>query len=208
MRLLSDLNRSGVDWRQAAQNGFILLKKDAPQIPVGTEVALVQFMMTLNRELQPVPTKIVESIRHRAYRNVDGSSTPETNTGVGMHVTEYTMKRRLLFNNLKHGGLEREPADLPQYRVIFQPQDAKDWGTDGRKVLFQQCADCHMSPRANRIGVHSMPSIVHMGGFDVGAQLGVARPLDPDKPDTRGKRAAKWKLQHETYRRLLDYVGR
>ncbi|MCH8830009.1 MAG: hypothetical protein IID45_10580 [Planctomycetes bacterium] len=33
---LKKLGKTGIDWQQAAQNGFILLKKDAPQIPVGT----------------------------------------------------------------------------------------------------------------------------------------------------------------------------
>lgn len=205
---LKKLDRVGVDWRQAAQDGFILLKKDAPQIPVGTEVALVQFMMVLDDELRPTPTKIVESIRHRTFRNTDGVSVPPTNTGLGMHVREYTLKRRMLFDDLDRGGLAREPDDLPLYRIIFQPDDAPDWGTDKRKVLFQQCADCHMSPKANRVGVHSMPSIVHMGGFDAGAQLGIAHALDPSKADTRGKRLARWKTQHETYRRLLEYLGR
>jgi len=207
-KYLSRLDKEGVDWRQAAQDGFILLKKDAPQIPVGTEVALVQFMMTLDTELRPTPTKIVESLRHRTYRNIDGSSTPPTNTGVGMHVREYTSKRRLLFDRLKRGGLAREPDELPIYRVIFQPANAPDWGTDKRKVLFQQCADCHMTPRADRTGVHSMPSIVHMGGFDAGAQLGIVHPLDPSKASVRGQRVARWKTQHETFRKLLDYLGR
>lgn len=202
------LDKQGVDWRQAAQDGFILLKKDAPQIPVGTEVALVQFMMTLDDELRPTPTRIVESVRHRTYLNTDGSSEPETNTGVGMNVMEYTMKRRLLFDDLRDGGLHREPDGWPQYRVIFQPPDAPDWGTERRKVLFQQCVDCHMTPRADRTGVHSLPSIVHMGGFDAGAQLGIAVPLDANKSETRGKRVARWKSQHETYRRLLEYLGR
>ena len=121
---------------------------------------------------------------------------------------EYTLKRRLLFNGLKNGGLQRESADMPQYRIIFQPENAPDWGTQGRKVLFQQCADCHTTPKADRPGVHSLPSIVHMGGFGAGAQLGIALPLDPTQPDTRGKRAAKWKSKHETYRRLLEHLGR
>ncbi|MBP85827.1 MAG: hypothetical protein CMJ64_03780 [Planctomycetaceae bacterium] len=203
---LSQLDREGVDWRQAAQIGFILLKKDAPQIPVGTEVALVQFMMTLNDDLQPTPTKIVEVIRQRTFRNVDGGSNPTTNTGVGMHVGEYTLKRRLLFDNLRKGGLQREPDDLPLYRIIFRPDAAPDWGTDGRKTLFQQCIDCHMTPKHDRTGVHSMPSIVNMGGFDVGAQLGIVHPLKPNEAGTRGKRTARWKAQHETYRRLLEHL--
>ena len=207
-KYLQRLDNVGVDWRQAAQDGFILLKKDAPQIPVGTEVALVQFMMTLDESLRPTPTRIVESIRHRTFRNVDGGSTPPTNTGVGMHVREYTLKRRLLFDNLRRGGLVREPDEQPLYRVIFQPDDAPDWGTAKRAVLFQQCADCHMTPNAARTGVHSIPSIVHMGGFDAGAQLGIAHPLDPSQATVRGQRVARWKTQHETFRRWLDYLGR
>jgi len=201
------LGRTGIDWRRAAQNGFILLKPDAPQVPVGTEVALVQFMMTLDDRLRPRPTRIVESLRHRQFRNVDGSALPDTNTGVGVEVTEFTLKRRLLFDRLDRGGLVPEPMDLRQFRIIFQPPDAPDWGTEGHKVLFQQCIDCHMTPRHDRTGVHSMPSIVHMGGFDAGAQLGVARLMDPLKSNTRGLRVAKWKSSHETYRRLLEALG-
>lgn len=128
-KYLKRLDTDGVDWRQAAQDGFIVLKTDAPQIPVGTEVALVQFMMTVDDSMRPTPTRIVESIRHRTFRNVDGGATPATNTGVGMHIREYTLKRRLLFDNLRHGGLVREPDDQPLYRVIFQPAYSPDWGT-------------------------------------------------------------------------------
>ncbi len=125
-----------------------------------------------------------------------------------MHVMEYTLKRRLLFDNLHAGGLQREPDDAPLYRIIFQPGDAPDWGTDRRKVLFQQCADCHMTPKATRVGVHSMPSIVHMGGFNAGAQLGIAHALESANRNIHAKRTARWKTQHETYRRLLDYLDR
>ncbi|MDP6444952.1 MAG: hypothetical protein QGG36_01205 [Pirellulaceae bacterium] len=209
VKYLNLLDAQGVDWRQAAQDGFILLKPDAPQVPVGTEVTLLQFMMTLDDKLRPTPTPIVESVRHRRFRNISGASEPHTNTGLGMHVMEYTLKRKLLFDDLQAGGLHREPDDRPLYLVIFQPPHAADWGTQGRKVLFQQCADCHLSPKANRLGVHSMPSIVHMGGFDAGAQLGIAKPLTPKQQNAnvKGKRVARWKTQHETYRRLLESLG-
>jgi hypothetical protein len=169
------------------------------------ELALVQFMMTLDDQLRPTPTRIVESVRHRTYRNVSGASTPETNTGLGMHILEYRLKRRKLFAG-DAGGLHREPDDVPTYRVIFQPTGAGDWGTDGRKVLFQQCADCHMSPAANRLGVHSIPSLVHSGGFDAGAQLGIVHSLEPHQAATHANRVARWKSRHETHRRLLDRV--
>jgi hypothetical protein len=205
---LKQLDAVGVDWRQAAQNGFMLLKADAPQIPTGTQFALVQFMMTLDDRLHPVPTKIVESVRLRVYMNVTGEGEPETNTGIGMNVSEYTLKRRKLFDELRDGGLVREPDELPAYRVIFNALNAPDWGHDGRTALFQQCADCHTTPKHDRLGVHSVPSIVNMGGFDAGAQQGIAVILSPDKSGVRGLRAARWKSRHETYRRLLEYVGK
>ena len=72
----------------------------------------------------------------------------------------------------------------------------------------ERCADCHMSPKADRTGAHSMPSIVHMGGFDAGAQPGIVHPLDPDEAGLRCQRAARWKTQHETNRRLLEHKRR
>jgi hypothetical protein len=205
---LKQLDAVGVDWRQAAQDGFILLKPDAPQIPVGTEVALVQSMMTLDDQLHPTPTRLVESVRMRNYLSTDGSNVGDTNTGLGMNVLEYTLKRRLLFDGLRAGGLAREDEHGPIYRVIFQGDEEPDWGHDRRKVLFQQCVDCHMSPNVDRKGVHSLVSIVHMGGFDAGAQPGIAVPVAAGTADVRGPRAARWKTNHETYRRLLEYLGR
>jgi hypothetical protein len=205
---LANLEVAGIDWRQAAQDGFILLTPQAPQLPEGTEFALVQQMLTLDDQLRLTPTPIVESVRLRSYPSVDGSDAADTNTGLGMNVMEYTLKRRLLFDNLRNGGLERENEHAPIYRVIFQGDDEPDWGHDRRKALFQQCVDCHMSPNADRLGVHSVASIVHSGGFDAGAQAGLALPATPDAGNFRGERAAHWKNTHETYRRLLEYVGR
>ncbi|MEO2013993.1 MAG: hypothetical protein ABGZ53_06440 [Fuerstiella sp.] len=206
---LKDLEDRRIDWKHAAQFGFIRLQNDAPQIPVGTEVLLLQQMIAMDDQLKPVPTNIVESVQFRAYRNIDGSGAPETNTGVGMNVLDYRMKRHLLFDGLSAGGLEREPEGEPQYRVAIGGSSprAPDWGYDDRKVLFQQCADCHMSPRVERLGVASMPSAVHSGGFGAGAMMGVSRPLQPDQIGLRGKRVARYKSRHESYRRLLEFLG-
>ncbi|MEX0978275.1 MAG: hypothetical protein WDZ48_05460 [Pirellulales bacterium] len=206
---LRELDEKGIDWKHAAQFGFIALVKDAPQIPVGTEVLLLQQIMAMDDQLRPTPTGIVESVQIRVFCNVDGSLEPQTNTGVGINVLDYRMKRHLLFDSLKAGGLEREPEQEPQYRVAVDgtKAGAPDWGYADKAVLFQQCADCHMSPRLERLGVASMPSIINTGGFDAGAQMGVARPLNPSQSDVRGKRVARFKSRHESYRRLLEYLG-
>lgn len=60
---LKDLEEHGIDWNVSIQFGFTQLWKDAPQIPVGTEVLLLQQMIALDDQLQPVPTEIVESVQ-------------------------------------------------------------------------------------------------------------------------------------------------
>jgi hypothetical protein len=203
---LKEIDAKGIDWKASAHRGFIRVLDGTRQIPVGTEVALVQFLMTLDNQLRPTPTSIVESVRLRVFCNVDGGPVPPTNTGVGMNVSEYALKRRLLFDGSKQGGLQREPDNQPIYRVIFQPDHAPDWGDIGRSLtLVQDCRRCHTG--AGQVGVQTIVSLVHQGGVDAGAQLGVAHPLAPGTPSPRGQRAATWKSRHETYRRLLDCLG-
>ncbi len=206
-KYLNALEETGIDWKHSAQHGSAKIKKDAPQIPVGTVVVLVQSLMTLDDQLVPTPTPIVESVQMRTFRNVDGKPEPPTSTGVGMNMYEYTLKRRLLFDGMKHGGLERTPDDMPIYRVIFLGPKASDWGENGRSLmLMQDCRRCHTG--AGQIGVQTMPSIVHQGGFDAGAQMGASHVLPAGSPSPRGPRAALWKTRHESYRRLLEYLDR
>jgi hypothetical protein len=202
------LEETGIDWKHAAQHGFVATRKDAPAIPVGTEVVLLQLMMSMDDQLRPVPTGIVESFQFRVFCNIDGSNEPITNTGVGINVLDYRMKRHLLFDNVKAGGLEREPEEEPQYRVAVDGNKATapDWGFPGKAALFQQCVDCHMSPKLARLGVASIPSIVHSGGFDAGAQMGVTHPLESAQGDVRAQRVARYKSRHESFRRLQEYL--
>jgi hypothetical protein len=203
---LKVIDREGIDWKKSAQTGSAKFLPAAPQIPVGTEVALLQLLITLDDRLRPVPTRIVESVQLRAFRNIDGTLNPPTNTGVGMNVSEYNLKRRLLFDGLKQGGLERTQDNKPIYRVILQTPDAPDWGSGGRSLsLVQDCRRCHAG--ADRVGVQTIFSLVHGGGFDAGATLGASHPLAAGMPSPRGPRAVLWKTRHETYRRLLEYLG-
>src|ERR1700722_6725787 len=143
---LPQVEAHGVNWKTAAQRRFLALTQDTPQVPVGTEVVLVQFMMTLDDQLRPTPTPVVETVRLRVFANVNGTAEPPTNTGVGMNVAEYSLKRRLLFDSQKQGGLAREPADQALYRVIFMGDGAPDWGEFGRTLtISQDCRRCHTS---------------------------------------------------------------
>jgi hypothetical protein len=64
-----------------------------------------------------------------------------------------------------------------------------------------------MSPKLQRLGVASIPSITHSGGFDAGAMMGVSRPVKPEQTVARGQRVARYKSRHESYRRLLEHLG-
>lgn len=203
---LKYIDAEGVDWKTSAHNGFIMVREGVKQIPVGTEVALVQFLIVLDDSLRPTATPIVESVRLRVFANVDGGPQPPTNTGIGMNVSEYMLRRRLLFDDLKYGGLAREPDDQPIYRVIFQSATAPDWGDLGRsRTLAQDCRLCHAG--AGQIGVQTIASLVHQGGVDAGAQLGVAHAIPAGSSSPRRERDTLHKSRHETYRRLLEYLG-
>ena len=202
---LKQVDAVGVDWRTAGQNGFIHLKPDVPQIPAGTEVALVQFLMALDTNLKLVPTKLVESVRVNVYKSALGENDPSTNSGQGVNFTKYTLKRRLAFANMKFGGLHREPDDLPIYRVIFESENAVDWGPRGRNFeLVADCRSCHADRQ--QTGVHTIPSLINSGGIDSGAQLGIVHTLAKGTPSPHPARTVKWKSSDETYRRLVEFL--
>lgn len=202
---LKKVEAVGVDWKTAGQNGFIVLKPDAPQLPAGTEVSLVQFLIALDTNLQPVPTSLVESVRVTVYKSTSGEKDTSTNTEMGVNVAKYTLKRRLAFADMKYGGLKREPDNLPVYRVIFESENAQDWGPRGRFFeLAADCRSCHAG--GGQTGVQTIPSLVNSGGIDSGAQLGIVHTIPADAPSPHPTRTVKWKTADETYRRLVEFV--
>ncbi|MSR60621.1 MAG: hypothetical protein EXS05_23780 [Planctomycetaceae bacterium] len=105
---------------------------------------------------------------------------------------------------MKFGGLHREPDDLPVYRVIFESENAIDWGPRGRFFeLAADCRSCHSD--RGQTGVHAIPSLVNSGGIDSGAQLGIVHTLAAGAPSPHPARTVKWKTSDETYRRLIEF---
>jgi len=200
---LKDLDENWVDWRFAALNGHLRLKPETPQIPPGTEVALVQFLIALDPELNLVPTKLVETVRLAVYKSVNGESDPTTNTNYGVNVEKFTLKRRLAFDGMKNGGLEREPDHLPVYRILFESENAVDWGPRGR--FFELANDCRLCHAGSGLtGVHTIPSLVNSGSSDSAAQPGIVHTIPADAVSPHPARTVKWKSSDETYRRLLE----
>lgn len=198
------LREEGVDWEKTARQGHILLKPDVRQIPVGTEAAIVQFMVVLDDRLVPVPTRLVESLRLSVYRNVDGTPDPVTNTGLGLIGRVYAAQRRLLFDNLKHGGLARVPDDAPTYQVLLSGH--KDWGTWGRQQsVVQTCVHCHMHEK-EKAGIRSLNSVSCFAPN--GGMPGIVIPMGFGDIRTypRPQRIARWKQRQEDYLRLVEYA--
>ncbi|MHB8864891.1 MAG: hypothetical protein ACYC6N_20990 [Pirellulaceae bacterium] len=201
---LKYLGEEGVDWEKTARQGHVALKPDVRQIPAGTEAAIVQFMIVLDDRLVPVPTRLVESLRVSVYKNVDGTPDPATNTGLGMIGRVYGAQRRLLFDNLKHGGLARAPDDAPTYQVLLSGHE--DWGHWGRQqAVIQTCVHCHMHRKETR-GVFSLNSIFCFEPD--GGMPGIVIPMGFGDIQTypRPQRVARWKQRQEDYLRLVEYA--
>jgi hypothetical protein len=206
---LGYLRREGMDWQKTAEQGFGELKSGLRQIDPGTEVALVQCLMALDDQLRPVPTRLVGEVRLRIYKNVDGARDLQTSTGRGMNVLLYVTRRRLLFDHLQRGGLEREPDDLPIYRVFLQEGviGQSDWGRYGRQQsVAQSCVHCHMYSETT-LGVYGLGGVSVSGGSleDLAKIQGVGIPLNVATVHyLRGERESRWKLGQEDYLRLVE----
>lgn len=204
---LRELDANGIDWRASAQHGSIMLKADAPQLPPGTEVALLQFLIALDTNLQLVPTSLVESVRLLIFKSTDGKADPATNLKNGVNAAKYTLKRRLALadGGMQHGGLHREPDDLPVYRVLFENEAARDWGSRGRYFqLAADCRSCHSG--AGQTGVQMIGSVINTASVDSGAALGISHTLPAGAPSPHPARTVKWKTTEETYRRLVEFL--
>lgn len=199
---LKYLQDEGVDWEKTARQGHVALKPDTRQIPAGTEAAIVQFMIVLDEQLMPVPTRVVESIRVSVYKNVDGTPDPATNTGRGLIGRVYGAQRRLLFSDLKYGGLARTPDNAPTYQVLLSGHN--DWGAWGRQQsVAQTCLHCHMHEQ-EKTGVFSLNSIFSF--VPDGGMPGVVIPMGSGdvRPLPRAQRIARWKQRQEDYLRLVE----
>ena len=152
--------------------------------PRAPKSLLLQFLIALDANLQLVPTPLVESVRLLVFKNATGTPDPETNMGNGVNAIKYTLKRRLALadSGMQHGGLHREPDDLPVYRVLFENEAAPDWGSRGRYTkLVADCRACHSA--AARTGVQTIGSMVNTASIDSGAALGVSHTL-PAAPES------------------------
>src|SRR3972149_4811999 len=160
-------------------------------------------MLVPDDRLDPVPTQVAELVHLFVYKNVDGSPDPQTNTGRGLSATQYVVRRRLLFDCLKQGGLDRNADDAPTYRTLIN--GSRDWGAFGRQQsVVQTCLHCHMYWK-EKVGIFSLNST---SCYMPHSMQGIVIPMGsgPIRTYSRAERTARWKSRPEDYLRLVEYA--
>jgi hypothetical protein len=142
-----------------------------PQLPVGTEVALVRRALLIASTLTPMPTALTESVQLRVYREVPeltrknldaalaGGTADSRRAQAWQSFHEFRLSRALLFAG-RAGGLSPVSADERDFKTGF---GAHPWGeletqpfTGPRLPVKETCFACHSLP-----GVYSFNSFYH-----------------------------------------------
>jgi hypothetical protein len=191
----------------------VLKTKGLRQIPAGTQLALLRQMVVLDKDLKPVPTSVVQELRMRIYKNVEGKDDPATTSGEGVNIYSYELKRALAFDGLRDGGLERQPNDLKVYRPLFHFNE--DWGRPkGREglgflPLATHCIACHGHKPGENVGVYSMTSIhaaFSLAGATRNGPPGIVTSMPADAPP-QSLRAVEKVRSRQEYRLLIRQAG-
>lgn len=214
LEYLKYLAEEGVDKDHPdAAKRAVLKNRGLRQIPAGTQLALLRQMVVLDKNLKPAPTSVVQELRMRTYKNVEGKADSSTTSGEGVNIYSYELKRALAFADMHHGGLERQPNELPVYRPLFHFNE--DWGRKkGREGLAFlpvaiHCIACHGHKPGGNVGVYSMTSIhaaFSLAGATRNGPPGIVTPMPADAPP-QSLRAVEKVRSRQEYRLLLRYAG-
>lgn len=195
----------GVDKQHPdASRRAVLKSKELRHIPAGTQLALLRQMVVLDKDLNPVPTSVVQELRMRIFKNVEGKAAPETTSGEGVNIHAYELKRALALDGLKYGGLERQPNGLKVYRPLFHFPE--DWGrAKGREGLAflpvaTHCMACHGHKPGENVGSYSMTSLhaaFSLAGANRNGPPGIVTPMPAAAPSQARRAVAKVRSRQE-----------
>jgi RNA polymerase sigma factor (sigma-70 family) len=182
-----------------------------PDVPPGTEFALARILLTIDRDGDIQPTKIVEDLQVRVLRHIDGREHPDTDSGFGQNLYQYELRRANLFEG--SSGLVRISDDAPRYSFGVFPfatfatsYQGTPEAAGGLEPLRKTCVSCHK--HANQ------PSRLRDGslrGFPEGYPYGKGslRSLDRARiPFPAGgatdlaRRAIDWKTSQPSFQRF------
>jgi hypothetical protein len=181
------------------------LNPDAPQFPVGTQVALVRQAVVVTDDGKPTPTPLTESVQLRTYREIlPPEKDTETHAEKAQGFVELKQRRADLFAG-RHGGLraikgdELVPPAFTFFRSWTDPFEAKLEDTHNRPApAFQLCAACH-----SRGGIRGLNSYTQTGQARPTPALG----LFPASVADMRTRSAGWKTGLKDWSELRKLAG-
>jgi hypothetical protein len=193
-------------------NEDVVVNRDLPQFPAGTQVALVRQMTLFDDHGNLVPAPITESVQIRVYRTItatkenrmESEDFEELSTVSGQDFYEITLSRPLLFAD-KAGGLRATGRDEREFSVRaddpFEPRAKNLIPLRLRtQPIFLQCATCHSAG-----GINSLESRSHLLKPNPGQR---DFPGEPDGPGPRWweyDQTIKWKKDRYDWGVLNGY---
>jgi hypothetical protein len=181
---------------------------DLPQLPAGTQVALVRQMTLFDNQGKLAATSITESVQIRVYRSVAPSIAPAV--GIDQMITKsgqdsyaIRLSRPLLFSN-QSGGLKAARPDERDFALFGG--GGPDEGSPGHYALLatyhpvvKACVMCH-----REVGLQSLRTL---------GRLQKPNPLQQELPvETYGPRwwqdarVLSWKQSQNDWRLLGGYL--
>jgi hypothetical protein len=142
---------------------------ELPQFPVGTQVALVREMLTIGDKDKIRPTRLIESVQFRVYREIP-TGDPAHPEGFDdregkQDFYEFRITRKDLFSGTT-GGLHAVGPREEEINLFIPPAPDDRFEEDppippGTSRIMAVCAGCHRRP-----GIHSVEayrrSFIHL----------------------------------------------
>lgn len=170
-----------------------------PQFPAGTQVALAREMLIIDNQGRITPTRLIESIQFRHYRDVARLKNPVREDDVSSQQAfyEFRFHREDLFSGNKR-GLHAVAPEATEYRLfIAQPLDVfeSQHTTYRPQVIMKSCIDCHGKNDPNfGAGIYSVLSIQR--GFTPDPRLPLLESYDRGQQE---EAVMMWKRAHVSW---------
>jgi hypothetical protein len=193
----------------------IVVSTDGPtELPLGTEVALVQQTMLVDKNLKIVPTNIVECVQIRVYDETEPHDESDDPFGFRRRNTvyqrpfEFRLSRSALLQRAAGGlkPIDRNTKRFSTFRA-FAGLDGFESQPSGipfssYHLRLNRCGLCHSGP-----GLSSFRAVTQIIGRWNGH--GVDHPLDWDHPTTRAdetRDAIRIKLEKYSWMALIHRI--
>lgn len=161
-----------------------------PQLPEGTQMALVSQVMAIDDKCMPFPTTITETVQVRVYRQPKQSLTMSNDAQSRF---EFRLDRAALFAH-KQPTLRALSAKEQDWEFInYLGQKKAD--SEGKGAIMNSCFDCHNEP-----GVESFRTFTQLRH-----STGPVRQLTLVKRSQEAGRTVTWKTRQLDFQLLRQF---